>query len=198
MATTAQPPSLPQRPPVPKLKRAVWLAMVAMSVFFLVLAYADLERHGLAGAAYRSDWLTPPLAAMLSANTAVLVASSLALRRARQYLRLRRLRACLRWLATAFALGLGFLAGQAIAWRSLLAAGVYVAAQPNSAFFYLITAAHAAHLLVALALLGWLLTRAWRGRLQPDRPLLMDLTAILWHFLDATWVYLYVVLLYWR
>lgn len=193
---TTHPPTLPQRPRVPKLKRAVWLAMVAMSVFFLVLTYADLERHGLAG--YSSAWLTPPLAAILSANTAVLVASSLALRRARQYLRLHRMRATLRWTATAFALGLGFLAGQAIAWRSLFAAGVYVAAQPNSAFFYLITAAHAAHLVVALALLGWVLTRAWRGRLQPDRPLLMDLTSILWHFLDATWVYLYVVLLYWR
>ena len=195
---TTHPPSLPQRPPVPKLKRAVWLAMVAMSVFFLVLTYADLERHGLAGPAYRGDWLTPQLAAMLSANTAVLVASSLALYRARQYLRLRHMRASLRWTTTAFALGLAFLAGQALAWRSLFAAGVYVAAKPNSAFFYLITAAHAAHLLVALALLGWVLTRAWRGRLQPDRPLAMDLTSILWHFLDATWVYLYVVLLCWR
>lgn len=37
---------------------------------------------------------------------------------------------------------------------------------------------------------------AWRGRLLPERPLALALTAILWHLLDLTWVYLYLVLLF--
>lgn len=184
-------PALPHRPTVPKLKRAVWLAMAAMTSFFLAMTYAYLERHQL-----NTDWMSAPLAAILSANTAVLVASSLALWRAQQYLALGRLRATLRWLATALGLGLAFLAGQGLAWRTLLDAGVYLTAHPNSGFFYLITAAHATHLGVALGLLAWVLSRAWRGRLTPDRPLALELTAILWHFLDLTWVYLYLVLLF--
>lgn len=176
-----------------KLRRAVWLAMAAVTSFFLALTYAYLQRHALSG-----DWLSPRLAAILSANTGILLASSLALQRGRQYLRVGRVGAALRWIATALGLGVGFLAGQAVAWRTLLGAGVYLGGHPNSGFFYLVTAAHAAHLLAALGLLGWALSRAWRGRLRAERPLLLDLTAIIWHCLDVTWVYLYVVLVYVR
>lgn len=184
----------------PKLKRAVWLAVAAMTMFFLALTYAYLERHGLARArpGGGGGWMTATLAEILTINTCLLLASSLALQRAREFLRVRRMAGTLRWTATAFGMGVAFLAGQALAWRSLMDAGVYIALFPNSGFFYLVTAAHAAHIVVALGLLGWVLSRAWRGRLQPDRPLLMDLAAIFWHFLDLTWVYLYLVLLFWR
>lgn len=181
------------RAALPKLKRAVWLAMAAMTMFFLALTYAYLERHGLA-----RGWLSSTLAEILSANTFILLASSIALQRARQFLRGRAMAGTLRWTATALGLGVAFVGGQALAWRYLLDAGVFVAHYPNSGFFYLVTAAHAAHLTVALGLLAWVLSRAWRGRLQPDRPLLMDLTAIIWHCLDVTWVYLYLVLLFYR
>lgn len=177
----------------PKLKRAVWLAMAAMTMFFFALTYAYLQRHGLNG-----DWMSARLAEILSANTCILIASSLALWRGRQYLAVREMAATVRWTGTALGLGIAFLAGQALAWRTLIEAGVYLAGHPNSGFFYLVTAAHAAHLLVALGLLAWVLTRAWRGRMPPDRPLLMEITAILWHCLDLTWIYLFLVLLFYR
>lgn len=181
---------LTRRAPFPRLKRAVWLAMAAMTSFFLALTYAYLERHGLV-----SGWLSPQLERILSANTALLGASSLALWRARQFLGCRQPNPMLRWLLAALLLGFGFLAGQAWAWRTLLEAGVYVASHPDSGFFYLVTAAHAAHLLVALGLLAAVLSLAWRGRISSERPLLMDVTAIFWHCLDITWIYLYLVLL---
>ncbi|MGH9416564.1 MAG: cytochrome c oxidase subunit 3 [Terriglobales bacterium] len=187
------PPLLTRPARMPRLRRAVWLAMAAMTMFFLALTYAYLQRHGLT-----TGWLTPQLATILSANTAILLASSVALQRAREFLRARAIAGVLRWMGTAFGLGLAFLGGQALAWRTLLDAGVYIARRPNSAFFYLVTAAHAVHLSLALALLGWVLTRAWRGLLVPDRPLLLDVTAIVWHCLDITWVYLYCVLLLYR
>jgi cytochrome c oxidase subunit 3 len=177
----------------PKLKRAAWLAVAAMTMFFLALTFAYLQRHGL-----NTGWMSARLAEILSADTCLLLASSLALVRGREFLKARQMRATLCWTATAFGFGLAFLAGQAMAWRSLLSANVYVATHPNSAFFYLVTAAHAAHLLLALGLLAWVLSRGWRGRLQPDRPLLMEVTGIVWHCLDITWVYLYLVLLFYR
>lgn len=189
----SHPTQLSARAPFPKLVRAVWLAMAAMTSFFLALTYAYLQRHGLA-----NGWLSPQLARILSANTALLAASSLALWRARQFQGCRRPNATLGWLAAALLLGLAFLAGQAWAWHSLFVAGVYVASHPNSGFFYLVTAAHAAHLLVALALLSVALSLAWRGHLQGERPLLMEVTSIFWHCLDVTWIYLYLVLLLYR
>lgn len=177
----------------PKLKRAVWLAMAAMTMFFLALTMAYVARHGL-----NTGWMSAELAIILSANTFLLLASSVALVRGRAFLKARNPRATLRWIATTFGLGLAFLVGQAAAWRVLLDTGVYVATHPNSAFFYVVTAAHAAHLVLALGLLAWVLSRVWRGRLQPDRPLLIDVTGIVWHCLDITWVYLYLVLLFYR
>jgi cytochrome c oxidase subunit 3 len=191
MATRAQEWLQPQA--IPKLKRAAWFAMAAMTMFFVALTVAYLERNGL-----NTGWMSATLAEILSADTFLLLASSLALVRGHQFLRARHLRGTLRWTVVALGFGLAFLAGQALAWRQLLGAGVYVTTHPNSAFFYLITAAHAAHLAAALALLSWVLTRLWRGRLQPDRPLLMDVTAMVWHFLDFTWIYLYLVLLFYR
>jgi len=164
-----------------------------MTSFFIAMTYAYLERHGLA-----ARWFSSALGLVLTINTCLLVASSLALERAREFLRLRRVAGVLRWLATALTFGLAFLAGQAFAWWTLFRSGVYLAGHPDSGFFFLVTAAHAAHLLLALALLAWTFSRAWRGRLVPDRPLLLDLTAIFWHMLDLTWIYLWLVLLFYR
>ncbi|MGH9475728.1 MAG: cytochrome c oxidase subunit 3 [Terriglobales bacterium] len=178
---------------LPKFRRAVWLGMIAMTMFFLALTLAYIVRHGL-----NVGWLSPQLATILSANTFILLASSLALWRAHQFLRARQPRAMLRWLGTALGLGVLFLAGQAFAWRSLLLSGVYIAGHPNSGFFYIVTATHAAHICVALGLLAWVFSRAWRGRMSIDRPLALDLTSIIWHCLDVTWVYLFLVLLFYR
>lgn len=178
---------------VRKFRRAVWLIMAAMTMFFLALTLAYIKRHGVT-----IYWLSPELATILTANTCLLLASSMALWRSRQFLRVRLMRSTLRWAGVALGLGVLFLLGQALAWRYLLLSGVYISTHPNSGFFYIVTAAHAAHIVVALGLLAWVFSRAWRGRLQPDRPLLMDLTSIIWHCLDITWVYLFLVLLLYR
>ena len=180
-------------PPRSSMVRAVWLAMISVTSLFLALTYAYLYRHGLT-----TGWLSPHLAAILSANTAILIASSLALYRGGQYFKIRQATAALRWLATAFAFGVLFLAGQAWAWRVLFAAGVYANNQPNSGFFFLVTALHAAHLAIALALLFWVVSRLARGRLPPERPLILQLTAVVWHMLDLTWVYLFLVIVLYR
>lgn len=179
--------------PAGKFRRAVWLGMISMTMFFLALTFAYIVRHGVT-----IYWLSPELATILAADTFLLLASSLALWRSREFLAARRPRAMLGWMATALGLGVLFLVGQALAWRSLLVRGVYLRGHPNSGFFYVVTAAHAAHLLVALGLLSWVFTRAWRGRLSAERPLALDLTAIIWHCLDVTWVYLFLVLLFYR
>jgi cytochrome c oxidase subunit 3 len=184
---------VPPRARMPKLLRATWLAVLGMSSFFVALTLAYFSRDRLT-----IEWLSPHLASILSVNTALLVASSVALLRARQMLRANQIHATLRWIATAFGFGLAFLAGQAYAWRTLLAAGVYIQDRPNSAFFYLVTAFHAVHLLAGLALLTWPLTAALRGRLRPERSLPMDVASVVWHLLDFTWIYVYLALLLYR
>ena len=48
-----------------------------------------------------------------------------------------------RWLYIALFLGLLFVAGQYVAWAQLRSQGLYLATNPNSSFFYVLTAVHA-------------------------------------------------------
>jgi cytochrome c oxidase subunit 3 len=97
---------------------------------------------------------------------------------------------------------LGFLAAQLLAWRQLVSQGVYVASHPHSSFFYLLTATHGVHLLGGLLALGYLLVRTRKPvsdeRFQPRRLAAAGAAAIYWHFMDVLWIYLFVLLFFWR
>lgn len=172
---------------------AVWALMVSMTLFFLPITFAYLVRHGLV-----SDWRTPSLSAILTVNTAVLLCSSFTLHLGYRNLVRGAIDSTLRDLVLTVVLGIGFLFGQWTAWKQLFAAGVFIASFPNSGFFYLISAVHAVHLLGALGVVIWVLSRAWRGKLRQERPLPMELASIFWHMLDFTWLYLYGVLVFWK
>ena len=112
------------------------------------------------------------------------------------------MRVSVRWLFLTVMLGLGFLVSQLLAWRQLVGQGVYVATNPHSSFFYLLTAAHAVHLLGGLAALAYLLLRArapqenevaWT-RVQNGA----GAVTLYWHFMAFLWVYLFVLLFYVR
>jgi cytochrome c oxidase subunit 3 len=94
-------------------------------------------------------------------------------------------------LATLF-LGLAFVGGQYLAWRQLAAQGFYLATNPNSSFFYLLTGVHALHVLGGIAALAYLLTQlAARGSVRRN---LVNGVVIYWHFMAALWLFLLVVI----
>ena len=66
-------------------------------------------------------------------------------------------------------LGVLFLAGQAYAWQELKQAGIFLATNPGSSFFYLFTATHGIHLLGGIAALAWVSVQALRLRLGPGK-----------------------------
>ena len=95
-------------------------------------------------------------------------------------------------------LGVLFLVGQALAWRELKAAGVFVATNPSSSFFYVLTAAHALHICWA----AWRRWCMWMCRrcgcsLGPAKRTAIDVTAVFWHFLDGLWIYLMILFYVW-
>ena len=76
-------------------------------------------------------------------------------------------------------------------------AGIYVATNPSSSFFYILTAAHALHLLGGMAALIWVEVQALRLRLGPARRTTIDVTAVFWHFLDGIWILLMILFYAW-
>jgi cytochrome c oxidase subunit 3 len=135
------------------------------------------------------DWRPLQAPSVLWLNTAVLFLSSATLEVARRRLRGWDLGAAQAFLAATGVLGIVFVGGQVLAWRSLAAAGVFLSSNPHSSFFYLLTGVHAAHLLGGLVWFGAASAKIRRLAYTPGEDGLR-LFATYWHFLAALWAYL--------
>jgi len=167
--------------------------MCASVMTFASFVSAMVVRRGLNS----SDWHRLPLPTVLWWNTAVLILSSVALDMARRRLRRNRRRE-FNWLWTAgTAMGTWFLIGQILAWRQLAEQGFYLAGNPGSAFFYVLTWAHAAHVVGALMAVGYVEVRAVRFQLLPNTRTWVDVSALFWHFLDVLWLGIMALFVFW-
>jgi cytochrome c oxidase subunit 3 len=136
-----------------------------------------------------ADWRPLSAPAILWPNTAILLASSVTLERARRRLRECEMAALRSALLATGALGALFVAGQMASWRALAAQGIFLASNPHSSFFYVLTGLHVVHLMGGLAWFGVVASRARRMALLPGSDALA-LFATYWHFLGALWLYL--------
>jgi cytochrome c oxidase subunit 3 len=178
----------------------MWIAVASILMLFMALTSAYVFRAAVSG---WQDLRTPPL---LWVSTGVILASSFTFALARKGLGRDDGAAYRRWLGLTLALGVAFLACQLLAWRGLIAQGVYLASSPHSSFFYLLTALHGLHLAGGIVGLSYLLLRAGRGARGGEeervakvrRRAAVDAVGIYWHFMDGLWVYLFGLLFLWR
>lgn len=175
-------------------------ALAAIGMLFIGLTSSYVVRQGLS-----DDWKDIPMPRILLVNTALLLAGSLTIERARSTLRGGDWRGSSGWLMLTLALGLAFLTGQLVAWRLLAAQGFYLSTNPHSSFFYVLTGLHGLHLaggLLALAFTAFLARDASPapaatgfGTLPGARAgRWVDSTALYWHSMDALWVLLLMLL----
>ena len=174
-------------------RTGMWLALIGIARFFLAFTSAYIVRSGLS-----DDWAALAIPSLLWWNTLALLASSYTMERTRRSLNAGWREAGNRWVTATAALGLLFLAGQLLAWRQLAASGIYLATNPSSSFFYLLTGAHAVHLAGGLLALLYLTVAAWRYRLGPAKRTMVEVTSLYWHFMDGLWVYILLLLWVWR
>jgi cytochrome c oxidase subunit 3 len=154
---------------------------------FLAFTSALIVRQGGA-----SDWHHLTLPPILYFNTLILIGSSLALevgrRQVRDFMTAKRVAAIpSRWLSIALFLGLIFVAGQFTAWLQLRGKGLYLATNPNSSFFYVLTVTHAMHVLGGLGGLTRVIRKLKHSTLRKST---LDATSHYWHFMDGLWLYL--------
>jgi cytochrome c oxidase subunit 3 len=104
----------------------------------------------------------------------------------------------LAWLWTTIVLGMGFLAGQGYAWRTLDRLNPNFAINASSSFFFILTGVHAVHLLIGIfALIYAGVTNLLRK--SPDtRRMVIDVVSWYWHFMGALWVYIFALLYFGR
>jgi len=176
----------------PASSTGIWVVLFAITMMFAAFTSALIVRKGSS-----LDWKTFPLPSILYFNTFLLLASSVTLEVSR-----RRVAAFMggmksqvedpaRWLYITLFLGLLFVGGQYVAWSQLRAEGVYLATNPSSSFFYLLTAIHALHVLGGLGGLIYVIRNLNKSVLQRSQ---LVATARYWHFMGILWVYLLLLL----
>ena len=169
----------------------VFLMAGVMLFAGLVAAYLVL-RYG--GGAWPAPGMPALPVRLAGFNTAVILASSLALWHGVRGLRLLDARRLRRGVFAAALLGLAFLLLQAWQWTFLFRSGLGFAGTVYGAIFYVLTGLHALH---AASGAGWLLVIAARqsqpwvtGRMERN----VEVCAYYWHFVGAVWAVLYVLL----
>ena len=195
-----------------RLGLAVGLTPVIM--LFVSFTSAYIVRQGLPTLdlqtnSYVRDWLPVNLPwALLLMNTLVLLGSSLTMEFARRDIARQAALAPVKsipgvslgdekafpWLGLTLVMGMGFLAGQYLAWRGLEDRGFYLATSASSSFVYLLTGMHAIHLaggVIALCYAG--LTALLHGPVEARR-IVVDIAAWYWHFMALLWIYIFALL----
>jgi cytochrome c oxidase subunit 3 len=180
----------------PPASTGIWVGLAAITMTFAAFTSALVVRQGSG-----TDWQHITLPPILYFNTVVIIASSVVLEIAR-----RRIAAFMggprdnnggsaaspaRWLYSTLALGLLFVAGQTFAWVRLRAQGFGMAANVSYAFFYVLTVAHAVHLLGGLGGMVRVIGKLHNTTLRKST---LDATSRYWHFMGALWLYLLLLL----
>jgi heme/copper-type cytochrome/quinol oxidase subunit 3 len=97
------------------------------------------------------------------------------------------------YLASTLVLGAAFLGLQAFEYHSELDI-LRPQSDAYGSLFYTITSLHGAHVVVGLALLGWVLVWAFRNHYGADRHLAVEISSLYWHFVHVVWLFVFLSL----
>lgn len=180
---------------------ALWLAIASMVMMFAGLTSAYIVKKADA-----ENWITFALPTVFLASTVVIVLSSVTMHLAMISFKRNKLHQYRLLMGITLLLGLAFIGLQYAGWRDLVGQGFYLAREVSSDFFYVISGAHAAHVLggCAILLASYLgihrklktLNKSITDPVSEARKFRVELVATYWHFVDVLWIYLYVFLVY--
>jgi cytochrome c oxidase subunit 3 len=175
----------------------MWVGLASILMLFTALTSAYIVRAGLS-----DDWRPLQVPGFLWLSTALILMSSVTFQLSYRSIKRFEVKAYTRWVTVTGFLGLGFLTTQLLAWRQLVAQGVYLASNPHSSFFFVLTGVHGLHLLGGILGLCYLLFRTWNKLGSRDavakRQKAAGVIKLYWHFMDGLWVYLFLLLFLWR
>jgi cytochrome c oxidase subunit 3 len=175
----------------PPSSTAIWVVLFAITMMFAAFTSALIVRKA------SQDWHSFTLPSILYFNTLLLLASSATLEVSRRRVATfmgglkSQIEGPARWLYITLFLGLLFVAGQYVAWSQLRAEGLYLATNPSSSFFYLLTVTHALHVLGGLGGVIYVIRKLSKLALRRSQ---LVATARYWHFMGILWLYLLLLL----
>lgn len=173
---------------------ALWIAMGSITMMFAAFSSAYMVRQSA------GNWLEFQLPSLFFVSTAVILISSGTLHAS--YLSFKNGKEL--WykglLALTFLLGIAFVVLQYEGWMQMFEMGIDMGRNPSGSFVYVISGAHAAHVVGGIACLLVALIHAFvlPFKATDKRKNRFQLVLQYWHFVDILWVYLLLFFMFQR
>jgi cytochrome c oxidase subunit 3 len=170
----------------------IWVGLAAITMTFAAFTSALIVRQGAA-----PDWQHFTLPSILYLNSLIIIASSITLEISRRQIATfmggakTEATTPASWLYVTLCLGFLFVAGQTFAWLQLRSQGFGLATNVSYSFFYVLTVAHAVHLLGGLGGLVRVISKVNHSALKRST---LNATSLYWHFMGVLWLYLLLLL----
>jgi len=162
----------------------------------LIGAYVVIATNGAI------EWKPFSLPVQVWISTFIILVSSITYELYRRAVEGRDLMRSRRYLVATTALGGVFIASQLIAWIELVNRGLYMRGNPYAGFFYILTAAHAIHVLGGMVALGAMLRRTWYQAVNEKenvyRANVARAVGWYWHLMGGLWIVLFLLLGFWK
>lgn len=181
-----------------KFRIAMWFLLLVVMMTFggLIGAYIVISTNGVL------EWKPFNLPIQVWISTNLILASSIAYTVAQKALNNGNQQKAKTWLLTTTVFGGMFIASQILAWFELVREGVYLQSNPYAGFFYILTGVHALHVIGGIIALGYIVLRTWGETNAAEelekRRTITNAVGWYWHFMDALWIVLVLLLGFWK
>ena len=180
-------------------KLGMWLFLVTEIVLFggLFIAYSYMRHQYPAAFHHAGTELNATLGII---NTVVLLTSSLTMVLSLAALQLADLVKAKAFLIATILLGGVFLVIKTFEWSAKFHHGLYPGA-PHLAtlplgeqiffgLYFTMTGLHGLHVVIGMSVLSWMYTHLAKGKINPDRYVVLENGGLYWHLVDVIWIFL--------
>lgn len=181
-----------------KSKIFTWFLLIVVLMTFggLIGAYIVISTNGVL------EWRPFNLPIQVYLSTFLILVSSFTYTIAQKAINRNDHQKSKTWLLATTVLGAMFISSQILAWFALVNRGFYMRSNPYAAFFYIMTALHAVHVLGGIIALGYVVLQNWlRTDSEKELERRRDISGAVgwyWHFMGALWMVLLLLLGFWK
>jgi cytochrome c oxidase subunit III len=179
----------------------LYLGIMGVGVLFLMLVIAYLQTRS-----FTSGISQLTLPKYFSISTIIILLSSYTISKAPRTYKKDSLAKLKKSFLYTMLLGISFILVQVVSWFEISRSGISFTGLAAGTYIYLISALHAIHLLGGFIFLSYLYFKTYHAASDPIRVLLfirnpyirqqIKLLNIYWHFMDAVWVFLFLVFVF--
>jgi len=181
-----------------KSKILTWFLLIVVLMTFggLIGAYIVISTNGVL------EWKPFNLPVQVYFSTALILISSITFTIAQRAISSNNNQKTKNWLLATTVLGAMFVSSQLLVWFELVKRGYYVQSNPYAAFFYIMTALHAVHVVGGIIALGYIVLRSWeKTEFEEELAKRREISGAVgwyWHFMGGLWLVLLLMLGFWK